>query len=327
MTSSNRDNPNLVAYYQDLADILGIFWQFHKERIQSGNIALALQNDYEAGTVVPFDSMHKIERWRRHGNFRTHKITQDFAESVKSTMQASWQQFLAGLGTHSIKAMLDNVPVPEDQRRFFDQYTRDLAVRADEGVKKYSRADLRDDTSLSGVGEAGMHIGSEATVQLCAIFGDEFKPNSALLLSKINQNDVGDGLKEIGLLRRFDQSVGGASPEYTLLDNSSSGLNRERLRELGLGSTLGCPAAMRVSSETEGYLRSKGVTPSTPTMLEDFAVMTSEQFNHSVREMYAGLTHRQKQTFIDPEQNRILSGEARKVATSERRSCPYGKEK
>lgn len=39
---SNRRNPQAIAYFQYLTDIISIFWQFHKEMIKNGNLPFAV---------------------------------------------------------------------------------------------------------------------------------------------------------------------------------------------------------------------------------------------------------------------------------------------
>ena len=80
MTSptSNRNIPEFTEYYQTLADIIGIFWQFHKERVESGNIDFAYMYDPDTFRLIPFDPQIKVDSWRKNNNFDTHKIIGNF---------------------------------------------------------------------------------------------------------------------------------------------------------------------------------------------------------------------------------------------------------
>lgn len=328
--SSNRNNPKFVEYYQTLADVIGIFWEFHKRRIQSGNIEFALTEHPETRKLVPFNPLLKTDLWQKGGNLHPHKVLEDFSDAVLETHQGSWQQFLEGLGRDSIKGSLAEVEVPEGAKKFFDPYIEGLIVRVEQLGTELSRVHFKEGFSISSLGNAGFNTGTMVTTQLIGLFGDEFRPLTAVLISKVRLEDVGLARKEVGLPAislkgEFEIPLG----DYSLLDNSPLGLNRDRLRELGLGDTLGCPAGMKISHETQEFLVSKGVSLSGKTMLEEFAGMMSEQFDRYLGFWYRGLTTLQRQTLIDPETERVLAGEVRRLALQENDlpRCPYSKER
>ena len=316
---SGRNYPQRKAFYQDLADTFGIFWQFHKERVLSGNLSLAMAENLDTGAFEPYDPRKRLRGWRRR-----EPIT-DYVEAMKDTTESSWHQFLDGLGLLTGEHKLVDIPVPDEQRRFFDEYTTHMAFAADDGVRLYARTDLKGSTVLSSLGDAGMESGIDATVQLPAIFGEDYSPVSTLQLSKVSLHNFYDGLTEIGLFPRASQTER-TKPDYSLLDGSSNGLRRDKLRELGLGDNIGCPASLPVRKETEAYLVDKGVTLATRTMLEDLSQMTADHFQRDVMEPYRELGMR-RYISVTGENRRMLDGRVRSSIGRETPRCPYGKER
>lgn len=228
-------------------------------------------------------------------------------------LSASWQQFLEGLGADYTGSFLGGTSIPESARRFMDPYVRYLIGRAGVLGKDLSKVGLRDGYSVKSLVGAGIATGAEVTTQLRAVFGEEFRPIMTVMISKVRLADVENARRGVGLTKkRLGSHEGGA--EYSLLDNSPQGLNRERLKELGLGDALGCPASMKVSQETKEFLKERGVDVSSITMLEDFATMTADEFDHYVGEWYRGLSAPQRKLFVESETRRVIDGTARRAA-------------
>ncbi len=335
MTSvmSNRNDPKFVEYYQLLADIIGIFWQFHKERVNSENIEFAYQYDTDARgeqpPYIPFNSARKIASYHKARNYNTHRVVEDFGEDIGHTLNASWEQFLELNNMPYIDHLLKGVPVVESARRFADSYVHTLMKRAEVLGKELSKVGLRDGYSIEGIVHAGVVTGSEVTTHLRGLFGEEFRPIIALIISKVRLDNIIETRRAVGITRDMGGGHEG-TPNYNLLDNSTIGLNREKLKMLGLGDTLGCPAGMKVSKQTRDFLLQRSVDVSETTMLEEFALMTVDKFDHYLGDWFRGLIPIQRQTLIEPETLRVLEGIARRDAleANEISQCPYspGKE-
>jgi|GEM_PF-3197903 len=318
----------MVEYYKSLADVIGIFWQFHDERIQLGNIPFAATTPYgEREVIIPYSPVTRLEEFRRESRVVKLKPITEFSESVVETIDSSFQQFLlgneiAGNPSH----FLQHTPIPKETTRFFDPFVTDKIT---ETAKLYNEIYLASPEEVAGIQaqeihpgpladrvRQGFNSGVKTTTQLNSLFREDFKPVLAIAMSKIKIADVKQEASEIGL----------NSNMYPLLDNSSLGLERKRLREFGLGDTLGCPASMKVSKETHNFLRQKGVDVSNTTMLDDFATKLPERFDLHVGEWFSGLSPNEREQNIAPKELRILTGEARRNALEmrERQDCPYG---
>jgi len=336
-TTSNRQDPTKVTYYQALADVLGIFWQFHDKRIRSGNISFAAVKTTEnASGIRPFDPQQIIDEHSRDTTPYIFSPITEFYLSVTETMDGSFQQFLEGnkiFGTQD--HLLRNVAVPEETTRFFDPFVTNKIERAvslnekvypipEESKEGLGASDL-DDLMAYRFGakiRGGLNSGVSVTTQLKELFGSEFRPLIAITLSKIGLRHFPDAISEIGLL---DGSQG-----YPLLDNSKLGLDRERLKHFEIASSLGCPASMIVSPDTNIFLAERGIDVSRTTMLKDFIKKFPPRVDRHLGNWFRELTPFQRETaLIDPGELRIMTGEARRNALEFRaiHGCPYGKER
>ncbi len=122
-----RNNPLHEEYSQALADVIGVFWKFHKDRLDCGNLAFALEYDPTKHAYAPFDPQTKVAQRQR-------PIIADFANALRITMQSSWRQYLCEFGIKPfVKERVDiPIPVPESSKRFVDQYALGLINNANE---------------------------------------------------------------------------------------------------------------------------------------------------------------------------------------------------
>lgn len=336
MTSSgsNRNNPTIVGAYKALADVIGIFWQFHDERIRLGNIPFAATTEYgKRFPPVPFTPQRLIDESRGRPGITTLNPIRNFNEAVLETMDSSFQQFLVGNKVVTPRPhFLQRTEIPEPTKRFFHPF---VTQRIQEAVTLFDDIYPTPPELVYGMTERrarevvtqrfgnrvrqGMRTGSNVTTQLHLLFGEEFRPRMAIAISKISLEHLADGTNEIGLDEK--------NRSYTLLDNSTLGLDRKRLRELDAGDTLGCPASMKVSPEAEIFLEQRGVDVSDTTMLDDFSAKLPARVELHMGDWFRGLSPAEREMIrIAPDELSILTGEARRSALEIRESqgCPYG---
>ncbi len=334
---SNRNDPRFVEYYQTLADIIGIFWQFHKERVESGNIEFTYMKEfqYPGYNFIPFDPQVKANKYPTlkekylggllYKNISTYNVVENFGMETSSTLIASWMQFLEGVGTiDHLPNFLNGMPEPpESLQRFMSPYARSLIDKAGDLGKDLSKVELTNKYEVGAVVSAGMNTGTKVTTQLRALFDEDFKTIMPVILSKVRLGDIEEARTEIGI--KSSRSVNTGDANYNLLDNSKYGLDVERLKEFGLGDTLGCPASMKVSEPAKQFLKECGVEVS-GTMLEDFAGVASEKFEHYVGSWYRDLSPREQRKLVEPETRKILDGDVLKEARQKSQTkleCPY----
>ncbi len=307
---SNKDNPRFVEYYQVLADLIGIFWQFHKQRIESKNIEFAYMYNAESNTHERFNPKKESEARQKEKHYRPYRVIEDFGNCVSRTLQASWDQFLNGVGIPKWdrESFINSIQPPESiKKHFSDPYIRSLVDRAGELGKELSSVSLRDDYSVKAVVNAGISTGSEVTTQLRALFGKVFNPVLAVVISKVSLKNVDDARSGIGLT----EVIGGGHegiPQYSLLNASKDFLDKDKLKMLGLGKTLGCPAGIKISKDAERFLKKCGINTSPETMLEGFASMVNEQAKPYLEEWFCNLSEMGRQQILEPETREVLEG-------------------
>ncbi len=313
-TQGNRGNLLQATYYQNFADTIGIFWHFHKERLNSGNIPFASVSFASGRPPIGFDPDLRYESQRKSSHVK-YEILSDFAHATSNTLIGSWKQFVGGLGLQTSPDVLDTIPVPQRQMRYFTDDVRGLAERTERLAMLMHPTD--DDISVSSIGADGGFTGAESTVQLQALLGKQFTPRASLMLSKISLANLGLGTSEIGLTDVAQDGSVRHEANYQLLDDSSLGLNTKRLRELGLGSMLGCPAGMPISGEAKRFLESIEATVGDETMLAEFTGMMPTQFENYVVKWYNRLSPEAKIIYINPEDRAILEGEVKRERIAE----------
>jgi hypothetical protein len=322
-SSYYRDDPLIGKYKQTVADITAILWGFHKDRVTSGNMEFAYCPALTRHRGEPFDPQRVVE-----SATPPHRIVKKFADGIKESMQASWKQFLDGVGISTKdSAILDMASVPEGARRFFDPYPRslidhviDLGTKVKKQGKDQSILAVSDEVGVREVMSAGIGTGAKMTSQLRALFGEDFSPALAVVISRVGIVSLNELERQIGMKRD------GKTESYALLDGSELGLNKEDLMRLGVGAAWGCPAGMRVSTRTRDFLEQRGVQMSGKTVLQDFAKMTSDKFDHYLGDWYKRLSLDERQQYLDSESRKVLDGSARRDAIELRnvRWCPYG---
>lgn len=331
--TSNRNHPVLSEYYPVLADLIGIYWHFHKDLLAAGSLNFAMGTEENNNfKLVPFDieqavAMHEAKRKRHPFN-----VFGAFTDAVALSMVRSWKLFLReGGATLEYIFPDEELPIPEETRRYANPYVLGLINDAVELEKRHPDhvSAIGGERALSGLVKDGIYTGALIASHLKILQGEHYHPHAPVQASKIRVENIIVLAEELGLKRDsgFDQWES-TSGNYTLLDDSKLGLDRDRLRELGLGDALGCPASIRMSAEATAFLQTSGIEVSGKTVTQELAEMIPAQFDHYVGEWYRGLSPERQRSLIDPELARIMSGEARRTALEERSTrCPNGKER
>lgn len=310
-----RKNSANLGYYQNLADIIGIFWQFHKARIADESISFACMSYKSPSGKRIFTDYDASFRSR----IRPYRVLKDFGLGISHTMDYSWQQFLQSLGRgyNSLPEEL-TMPVSDSAQRFIDpEFIGPLLDNATELIP-----DSRDHKELKDLVSPGITTGVVVPLQLRGIFGEDFNPRTAIILSKVSLNFIPKIDQGIGMT--FDENgnrVDQDPPEYALLNNSAQGVNHTLLREYGLGRVLGCPASMKVSEKTRLFLEGKGIR-SPRIVTTELAEMIDDKFDPYIGNWYRGLGPEARRAIIDPETIKILDGDIRRSIKPEGQ-CPY----
>ncbi len=308
----DRNDPRFVEYYQTLADIIGVFWQFHKERIRTNNMHFAvITASHPDGRVQisPYDpAIRALESFVDIGGKKL-KLIQDFGNSIGRSLSLSWNQFLSELGFEHLSSPTQiSIPIPESAKKYLDSgYLGPLIESADRLSETFSRVRNDKIDNLGKIVGSGIKTNEDVTPQLKAIFGEDFRASISLAISKIRIDNIFLARSEIGLGKDNEK------PNFQLVDGSSQGLNTSRMREFGIGGdTVGCPAGMRVSAATRSFLEEKGASVKT-TMLGELIPMTSEQFDHYIGNWYRELSPWQRRSLIDRSSRLVLEGKLQKT--------------
>lgn len=320
---SNKNNPQFVEYYQTLADIIGIFWQWHKQRIQSGNIELTLQLD-ESQKYISFDPQLFGEAYAKEE--KPCNIIDILSDEIYMTLSQSFLQFRDRIG-YQDRERLDDVqlhkqfPQPDKDSKddaYSDAYVRDLFVKARDLGKSLDKKP--EEFSLSKIVLNGMGTGPDIATMLRAINGEAYQI-APTLVSKIRIDSLPAVKADLGIRRKPEYS---ATPPYSLLNDSPQGVDTAKLRELGRGYTLGCPGAMKVSETTELFLRTTcGIRGEIQPMVMEFSSMVGREFDRYLDNWYRELSAENRVRYIDTETRRILDGDVRRKINN-RAECPFG---
>jgi len=318
--SLNRDNPGFREYYQTLADVITIFWEFHKERLTIGDTVFA----HGELDKIPYDAGKDYKKLARGRLMSEYPPIDQFIMHAQIAMKDSWIDFLKGL-TLVQPENKRKFNVPESCKRFMHPYVYDLVVHAQELGEKYSKFETGHEYRVQTGVVAGIDTGVRVTTQLSAIFGEDFNPLDPVRISKVSLEKVGYATGGIG---RHTEDVPATS--YYML-HPEQRLNTDMLRQLDYGKAEGCPAGLPSSAQTKKFLREECGIEVKGTMLEDFARVLHTEFNQSVRSWVENLHPRQRQDYLRQEERRLLEGKVwAPIKTGEvdfGQGCPFSRER
>lgn len=325
-TPGKNIDPGLEAYYQSTADLLAIFWQFHKERLVRNNLFYAYSADGQEFSVKGLLDNHSV-------NAKPLEMIHEFDEAVKRSMVNSWFQFVGGVGggIYPHDFFYWKITVPDYSKRFMGEYTRELYERTWGLGVLYSQTGRGSDFYLHKTVNSGMNTGIIGTSFLSALLADSFHYVHPVKLAKTKLNKLNGALTELGAqvpeLPKVDHTERVQDPtyEYPLL-HATRILDPERLHELGYGEAIGCPARMRPSEETRTYLRDECGVEVKGSVLQEFAVRHHQEFESRVREPYQLLSLGERAQHTSLNSWLLMDGEvweAVKTAGKGSSGCPF----
>ncbi len=322
---SNRNDPRFVQYYQDLADIIRIFWEFHKIRMSREEVYFASISAEGNGQAnprarLPFHPQVEIESDGALGRKRKRDVIMDYSFAIELSLHTSWKQFL-NIPNHQLPAEYDAITK--------NPYLLSLLDRASTVGSFISTVDRDSGTfSLQDIVERGITTGVDASNQLASIFGEAFTPLTALVISKVRIRNTRTILEGIGVALNT-----GSPSTHELLDpDSKTKLVMKELRELGYGDTLGCPASKRPSAECMAFLQkvlpAYGVkeTKLEGTMLDEFAIYTAASYKKDIKDWYDRLSDEQRLEWIDSYTRARIEGkvsQSLEEGGTEAARCPW----
>ncbi len=316
---SNSGNRALGEYYQNLADVIGVFWQFHKKRLDGNNITLTYNS---GGQEFDFDY---IRHNKEEGGVN---VLADFDESLRRSLTDSWLQYIPGIKS-SLSLGLSNfeiwgIGVPEELRAFMHPYVGRLIEKAQSNGRKVSQVPLGKNFSVDGVVRGGMKTGTEMSVHLASLFGEDFKISYPLMMSKLDMKSAVDALEEVGIattkLAFWESPI--ITEKLKMID-LEQGISHQRARYHGYGVAIGCPANILVSSETSKFLMDQFGISANKTMLAEYVPRVEREFKEKIWIPYQSLTRNEKEKYVIAKNRALLDGDVLREVEEYRAGCPY----
>lgn len=122
---SNRRDPQFTAYYQQMADICCVFWEFHKECLASGAFSFT-HNWTERGETSELDLDALVHEWNR-----PIPVTQLFSEATRRSLTGSARLFLDAAGDSvSTGSYYSNVEPPPSAKALIGDHVVSLVAEA-----------------------------------------------------------------------------------------------------------------------------------------------------------------------------------------------------
>ncbi len=319
---SHTNLPSKRDTYQDFTDLISIFWEFHKARVESGNIPPIL---LDGCSDIPFNAQAEFE-------VGTINIPKSFEYSLSWTLENSWDLFLKMNGINFGEAVAPSdiddairaARLPKELSIFRNDLVLDLAKSAERNfsaIRNEAQSTLLTYNHTDNVIKQGIRTGAEFGVLLKGLFGDEFRPVLTKRIAKTSLDKIDETSRQLstdssGFPHQKDHE------RYQLLDNSRVGLNLEMLRSLGLGKAIGCPSSNMPSEKTQTFLRESIPGYKPRPMLEDFSKYLDEVYEANVGEWFRSLSDHRKE-MLDQNVRALLDGTSRREAIK-RNTAPEG---
>lgn len=296
MSETSRKNVHQLAYFQNSADLLAIFWLFHKEYTKGYDLSEPFPYDYTPnfsnssaypmGDPViankPIIERYSVDSAKRHIN--------------------SFDTFRAFLQE-------DIFYFPDDLRRFRHPYVQMLYNKSVNSFTKGSLISLgTEGDHLSDFFGGAIRNANRVITQLVALFGKDFNPQDPVLLSRIHLKNVSRMRSMIGI------PLVPNSPDESDLDFSlvhpTERLDRTILRELGRGVAIGCPTSLPVSDETRAFIYQViGKEVKKEVMLKRYARDLAKDFSKQVLEPFRLCSPEEVDKRYYPHTKALFSGE------------------
>ncbi len=292
-------NPEFEKFYQSFADLGAVFAIFHEDRINNNQLPFApqLQTDKSGRHLVTNDKGQiqayspKLDK-EVNSVFKTGSasILLDYQTYVFDGYYESFRQFLGELGIGNYSGVLKDVAISEPWKKFLGDsevrsYLGNLINNINSAAANGLARTLYSDTE--NLFRSGAGTGNKVVAQLLGIFQEDFVSRLAIMASQISLSElpslqVGIGVESGEVAKQVNKGKEIKAHEGEVI--TSTGLDRNKLLEFGLGEADGCPAGRRPSLEiraffTKKYLEINQSSRELPTtMLGSFADLYKTNF-------------------------------------------------
>jgi hypothetical protein len=322
-------------YIGKFADLLGIFWQYHKEVLANNSpFPLPFAMQYDGGKLIDFNPQTEFDKAKAEG--KNYNPIIDYDMAVATSLIQSWFRFVADLGIRNQSKFAERLAdgtffsIPYDARRFGLSYTQNLFNEVQQLGEEVSNLDpvINSRYTVTEIGAHGIDTGSVVVNRFLAVLGETVNPSGAIKAARTRFEDLEGTRRSLGVpeFSPEDVSVQNAvplqEPRYDGFADTPSGVNEKVLQQFGYQQegVSGCPAARRVSEPTRKFLSERGITNSPPPMLTDFLLMNKPVFETRVRSWYNALSPEDKNV-ISPYERAVLEG--KRNPHKEGARCPF----
>jgi len=301
--TKDRNDVQFRQFYQDLADLIRVWWEVYKLQLNNKEIPFA-SNFFRTETgmeVYPeFDMEKQIAiQATRGGVEKHHPVIEYYADGVLASGRLSLEKFI------------EEGALSEPYHVFRESWFTNELLRKVDANRKYSTI-LKDEFSspLTALG-AGLQTATTIIAQLVALSHsvDTLDPETvSLITSKVRAEYLPDAVRGIGLSNTPPMEE--RTDDYYLIDpEEPRSLSKVLLWIFDYGITVGCPASLRPSRECIEFLTKQGgVSEVKGTVTGELAHKMRENYPHYVLNWFNRLTPEQKETLIHPDHLNLLEG-------------------
>lgn len=325
-------------YITKFADLLGIFWQYHKEVLAYNSpFPLPFAMDYDGRKVRQFDPQKGLDDAKRGG--KPYNPIVDYDLAVTTSLTQSWFRFVTDLGIRDQSRFAERLTegtffsIPYEARRFGDFYTSTLFKEVQRLGEQVSHQEniIGNHWTATETAAHGADTGVAVVNRFLAVLGETVNPRGAIMAARTSFNHLDETRRSIGVpdFPSTASSLQNASPteepHYDGFAATGSGVNEELLKQFGYlqEDVSGCPAARRVSLMTRQFLADKcGITDIRTPMLTDFLLMNQPIFETRVRNWYRALPPEDKRV-ISPHERAALEGQRNPHREGKVQRCPF----
>ena len=296
MPQSEKISPS--PYYQKLADILTIFWEYHKARLEAGTIAFGYE--LTTGGVRPYhgptDAIHEMQQsaetlgWEKPMKL---DIINPFSRAVFRSLNVSWQDFVTF--NHAAEQQLRMSGHRDQDTEYVKRHRGKRAgVESmpfkDLYVDKLIHACVQEEFKMQSHGHfteiipGGLGTGVNTTVDLLAVMNRFFKPAMPLLVSRTSLEALALTRSAVGR-----NSLLNTQPYHGIDPTSPTMFDMQTLIEAGYGRAMGCPAGRMPTEETQQFLETAIGHRVERPMLIDFSRALAAEYDRTIGEWWRGL--------------------------------------
>lgn len=287
----------LSPYYQKLADVLTIFWEYHKARLDAGTIAFGYEDggrglqpyNGPAETIHDARQSAEILGWE---NPMQMDIINPFSRAVLRSLNVSWRDFvsqyppalredMASIWQDEVRDIKQRLRIQhgDEVRPFTDDYVENLIADCVQ-----DQHELQSPILFASSIPAGLSTGTYVTTDLLAVMNRFFKPAMPLLVSRTSLRSLAETRAAVG--RNFHR---GAESYIGIDPTSPTMFDMQTLIEAGYGRAMGCPAGRMPTEETQQFLESAIGHRVEKPMLIDFSRALAGEYDRTIGEWWRGL--------------------------------------